>query len=69
MIYERVGAKSTIITTQLPLENWPEVIEDPVIADTIIDRLKHISVKIDLSDANIDSYRKQQGATLDKLTN
>lgn len=69
LLKERVGAKSTIITTQLPLENWPEVIEDPVIADTIIDRLKHISVKIDLSDANIDSYRKQQGATLDKLTN
>jgi len=38
------GDKSTVITTQLPLENWHEVIEDAVIADAIIDRLKHGSL-------------------------
>lgn len=63
LLKERTGEKSTIITTQLPLENWPEVIEDPVIADTVIDRLKHTSVKIDLQG---ESYRKEQGAHLDK---
>lgn len=67
LLKERIGSKSIVITTQLPLDNWPEVIEDPVVADTIIDRLKHTSVKIDLTDPNNDSYRKQQGAILDKL--
>jgi len=43
------GDKSTIITTQLPFENWSEVIADPVIADAIIDRLKHIALKYPLS--------------------
>jgi DNA replication protein DnaC len=69
LLKERTGTKSTIITTQVPLDNWPEVIEDPVTADTTIDRLKHTSVKIELSDPNIDSYRKQQGAVLDKPIN
>lgn len=59
----RTGEKSTIITSQLPLENWPEVIEDPIIADTVIDRLKHTSVKLDITG---DTYRKHQGAALDK---
>jgi DNA replication protein DnaC len=65
LLKTRTGEKSTIITTQLPLENWPEVIEDPVIADTVIDRLKHTSVKFDLEG---DTYRKQEGAALDKPT-
>lgn len=65
LLKARTGEKSTIITTQVPLENWPEVIEDPVIADTIIDRLKHTSVKLDLEG---DTYRAVQGAALDKLT-
>jgi DNA replication protein DnaC len=63
LLKARTGERSTIITTQVPLENWPEVIEDPVIADTVIDRLKHTSVKFDLSG---DTYRKEEGAALDK---
>ena len=39
--------KSTIITTQLPIEHWAEIIEDPVIADTSIDRMIHTSLKIE----------------------
>lgn len=66
LLKARAGEKSTIITTQVPLENWPEVIEDPVIADTVIDRLKHTSVKLDLTG---DTYRKSEGAALDKPIN
>ena len=66
LLKARTGEKSTIITTQVPLENWPEVIEDPVIADTVIDRLKHTSVRLDLTG---DTYRKAEGAALDKPIN
>jgi DNA replication protein DnaC len=62
LIKERTGAKSTIITTQLPIDHWPEVLEDPVIADTIIDRLKHTALKITVTG---DTYRKKQGEMLD----
>lgn len=64
LIKERQGNKSLIITTQLPLKNWPEILEDPVIADTIIDRLKHIAVKITFTGK---SYREAQGQKFDTL--
>lgn len=66
LLKARTGEKSTIFTTQVPLENWPELIEDPVVADTVIDRLKHTSVKLGLDG---DTYRAVQGAALDKFTN
>ena len=59
----RTGAKSTVITTQLPIDHWPEVLEDPVIADSIVDRLKHVAISVTLMG---ESYRKIQGATRDK---
>ena len=50
--------KPTIITTQLPIKNWQEVIEDPVIADTIIDRMIHTSIVLDYKGP---TYREVQG--------
>ena len=32
---------STMVTSQLPVENWHEIIGDPTIADAILDRLVH----------------------------
>lgn len=62
ILKERQGTKSVIITTQLPLKNWSEILEDPVIADSIIDRLKHTSVKITFDGP---SYREAQGKEFD----
>lgn len=58
--------KSTIITTQLPFENWTEVISDPVIADAIIDRLIHGSMIFKIKG---ESYRKVRATKLDKEVN
>jgi DNA replication protein DnaC len=66
LIKERIGAKSTIITTQLPIENWTEVIEDPIIADTLIDRFKHTAVNLAVTG---ETYRKEEGLKLDKNKN
>ncbi len=62
IIKDRQGTKSVIITTQLPLKNWAEIIEDPVIADTLLDRLKHTSLKIILKGP---SFREVQGKEFD----
>ena len=45
---DRHSAKSTIITSQLPVNNWHEIIGDPTIADAILDRLIHNAYNIDL---------------------
>ena len=45
MLEERSVGKSTVFTTQLPLEHWSEVTTDPVICDAIGDRLEHAASK------------------------
>jgi DNA replication protein DnaC len=38
VIEDRHGCASTIITSQLPVEHWHEIIGDPTIADALLDR-------------------------------
>ena len=45
---DRYGARSTILTSQLPQENWHDHIGDPTIADAILDRLVHNAYRISL---------------------
>ena len=48
VVDERHGHGSTLITSQLPIENWHDIIGDPTIADGILDRLIHNAHKINL---------------------
>jgi len=41
IIDDRHGSRSTIVTTQFEVEKWPEIIGDPTIADSVMDRLIH----------------------------
>ena len=41
IIEDRHGKKSTIITSQIPVSEWHEAINEPTIADAICDRLVH----------------------------
>ena len=52
IIEDRHGKKSTIMTSQLPINAWHDVIGDSTIADAILDRLVHNSHKIELKGAS-----------------
>ncbi len=52
---ERYDLKSTIITSQVPVKKWHNLIGDSTIADAVLDRLVHNSYRIDLDG---DSLRK-----------
>ena len=41
ILEDRHQLKSTLVTSQLPLEHWHEQIGDPTMADAILDRLVH----------------------------
>ena len=41
IVDDRHGRGSTIVTSQLPVEQWHEAIANPTIADAILDRLVH----------------------------
>ena len=45
---DRHNVRSTLVTSQLPVPNWHEMIGDPTLADAILDRLVHNAYKITL---------------------
>ena len=49
IIDDRHGRGSTIVTSQLPVENWHQVIANPTVADAILDRLVHNAHRLALS--------------------
>ena len=55
IIDDRHGRGSTIVTSQLPVDHWHEVIGNPTIADAILDRLVHNAHRLTLKG---DSMRK-----------
>ena len=56
---DRVATRSTIITSQLPVEHWHEYLADPTLADAILDRIVHQSHKLKLKG---ESLRKKETA-------
>ena len=66
VIDERGEEKSTIITTQVPIENWGEVIPDPVTCEAVTDRLVSLSRKIIMKGASYRPKRKQKAKSVDK---
>jgi len=48
IIEDRCNLQSTVITSQLPVSNWHEIIGNPTMADAILDRMVHNAYKIDL---------------------
>jgi len=62
---DRYDRRSTLITSQLPIEQWHAYLEDPTLADAILDRLIHNSYRLALKG---DSMRKQKTATAAKTT-
>jgi len=57
ILEDRHGLRSTLITSQLPVKHWHEIIADPTLADAILDRLVHNAYKLVL---NGESMRKKQ---------
>ena len=49
IVEDRYGAGSTLITSQLPVEKWHDVIGEPTFADAILDRLVHNAYRVELN--------------------
>jgi DNA replication protein DnaC len=59
ILEERFSHRSTLITSQIPMENWKEVIEDPVALEAILDRLIHGAIKLQLTGESMRKKRSQ----------
>jgi len=61
ILEDRHGRKSTVITSQLPVDLWHEWLGEATLADAIMDRLVHNAYKINLKG---DSLRKNLSKSL-----
>jgi DNA replication protein DnaC len=57
ILEERYGRKSTIVTSQLPVSAWHEIIGNPTYADAILDRLAHNAHRIELTGESLRRAR------------
>lgn len=58
---DRYNRRSTLITSQLPIEQWHTYLGDRTVADAILDRLVHNAYRLALKG---DSMRKQLAAAV-----
>jgi DNA replication protein DnaC len=61
IIEDRHGKRSTIITAQVPVKKWHDVIGEKTLADAILDRIVHQSIRIELYG---ESLRKKHKGNL-----
>jgi DNA replication protein DnaC len=57
IIEDRHGKRSTILTSQLPVKQWYDIIGEKTLADAILDRIVHDAHRIELKG---ESLRKKQ---------
>ncbi len=58
LIEDRHGRRSTIITSQLPVKEWYDVIGEKTIADAILDRLVHDANRVDIDGESMQKNKK-----------
>jgi DNA replication protein DnaC len=62
IVEDRYDRGSILITSQIPVDRWYEIIGSPTLADAILDRVIHNAYRIDLAG---ESLRKRRAQTLD----
>lgn len=62
IVEDRYDRGSILITSQVPVDRWYEIIGNPTLADAILDRVVHNAYRIDLTG---ESLRKRRAPTLE----
>ena len=60
ILEDRYGRRATLITSQLPVEQWHQYLGEPTLADAILDRLVHNAYRVNLKG---ESMRKLTAKT------
>lgn len=59
ILEDRHPQRSTLITSQLPVDHWHEAIGEPTLADAILDRILHNAHKLALKGESMRKVRSQ----------
>ncbi len=63
IVDDRYGRASTLLATQVPVEDWHARFPDPTLADAVLDRLVHNAYRLELKG---DSMRKKRSLLAQK---
>ena len=68
IVEDRYRAGSTLITSQLPINTWHDVIDEPTFADAILDRLVHNTYRLELDGPSMRKLKVASEITTDEQT-
>ena len=57
---DRSDTRSTVIASQLPVDKWHGVVQDPTMADAILDRVVHGAYRITLRGESMRKIARQR---------
>jgi DNA replication protein DnaC len=60
LLDDRVGTKATLITSQMAVNKWHAWLDDPTVADAILDRIVHGSHRIALKGPSLRKGEQQE---------
>jgi DNA replication protein DnaC len=66
ILEDRYERRSTLVTSQFPVDRWHELIAEPTVADAILDRLVHNAYRVQLKG---ESMRKKLRRLTDESVN
>jgi len=66
ILEERHGRGSTIVTSQIPVEQWHEVVGAPTLADAIMDRLVHNAHRLTMTGESMRRRNAKRALDADK---
>ena len=58
---DRFNVRSTLVTSQLPVQDWHHHLGDPTLADAILDRLVHNAYKIKIKGESMRKHKSKLG--------
>lgn len=60
IIEDRHGKRSTLITSQIPVKEWYDIIGEKTIADAVLDRIVHQSLRVELHGESLRRKKSNQ---------
>jgi DNA replication protein DnaC len=68
IVEDRYQNAATLITSQLPLAKWHEIIGEPTFADAILDRIVHNAHRLELDGPSMRKVKagKNRPTTIDQ---
>lgn len=66
IIEDRHGKSSIIITSQVPVKQWYDIIGEKTIADAILDRIVHDAHRLDLKGESLRKRKTQETETINE---